>query len=50
MSGTTRAGIIAALLLPAASPAAHAGAVMLWNDTLLSIAQQTSGLLTNGPP
>ena len=50
MSAKKRAGIIAALLLPVASPAAHAGAVMLWNDTLLSIAQQTSGLLTNGPP
>ena len=50
MSAKKRAGIVAALLLPVASSAAHAGAVMLWNDTLLSIAQQTSGLLTNGPP
>ena len=50
VSAKKRAGIVAALLLPVASPAAHAGAVMLWNDTLLSIAQQTSGLLTNGPP
>ena len=50
MSAKKRAGIVAALLLPVASPAAHAGVVMLWNDALLSIAQQTSGLLTNGPP
>ena len=50
MSAKKRAGIAAALLLPIASPTAHADAVMLWNDTLLSIAQQTSGLLTNGPP
>jgi hypothetical protein len=50
MSAKKRAGIVAALLLPVASPAAHAGAVMLWNDTLLSIARQTPGLLTNGPP
>jgi len=50
MSANKRTWIVAALLLPVASSAAHAGAVMLWNDTLLSIAQQTSGLLTNGPP
>jgi hypothetical protein len=50
MSAKKRAGIVAALLLPVASPSAHAETVILWNDTLLSIAQQTSGLLTDGPP
>jgi hypothetical protein len=43
-------GALAATLLLAAPWAARADAVMLWNDTLLSIIQQTSGLLTDGPP
>jgi hypothetical protein len=38
------------LPLLVASRAAHADAVMLWNNELLSIVEQTSGLPTNGPP
>ncbi len=44
--GTT----LAVLPLSLASHAARADAVMLWNNELLSIIQQTSGLLTDGPP
>jgi hypothetical protein len=50
---TTWISALAILMLLAAPSAARADAVMLWNDTLLSmdgVIQQTSGLLTSGPP
>jgi hypothetical protein len=46
----TWAGALAAMLLLTAPSAARADSVMLWNDTLLGIIQQTSGLRTDGPP
>jgi hypothetical protein len=47
---TTCTGALAVALLLAMPSAARADAVMLWNNTLLSIIPQTSGLLTSGPP
>lgn len=47
---TTWTGALAAMLLLAAPSDARADAVMQWNNTLLSIIQQTSGLLASGPP
>jgi hypothetical protein len=47
---TTWGAALAVALLLATPSAARADAVMLWNDTLLSVIQQTSGLLTSGPP
>jgi hypothetical protein len=44
------AGALAAMLLLAAPAVARADAVALWNDTLLNVIQQTSVLLTDGPP
>jgi hypothetical protein len=44
------AGAVSGVLLVAAPSASRADSVMAWNNTLLTVIQQTSALLTDGPP